>query len=93
VADEKSEKWHAEFREAGIDKVRGELLARRWPKEKLSAARQWVESEDARAWQAARGPGEGPPLRRNRKWIGYVVGAAGFAFMAVRAFRYMRHGF
>jgi hypothetical protein len=91
--EEKHEKWLAEFREAGVGKVRGELLQRRWPKDKLSLARVWVEREDTKNWQAARGTGEGRPLRHDRKWISYVVAAAGLGFAAFRAFRLMRHGF
>jgi len=73
-------------------------LARQRPndraaQDKLAAARQWVEREDTKKWQAARGPGDGPPIRRNRKWMGYVIGAAGIAFAAVRAFRFLKHGF
>jgi len=93
MADAKQEKWLEEFRAGGLEKVRGELVLRRWPKDKLAAARQWVEREDTKKWQAARGPGDGPPIRRNRKWMGYVIGAAGIAFAAVRAFRFLKHGF
>ena len=93
MADDKRERWLGEFKEAGAEKIRGELLLRRWPKDKLSAAREWVEREDAKNWQAARRPGDASPIRRNRKWMGYVIGAAGIAFAAVRAFRFMRHGF
>jgi hypothetical protein len=93
MAVDKREQWLAEFRGAGVDKVRGELALRRWPKEKLVAAREWTEREDAKLWQAARGPGEGAPVKRSRKWMGYVVAAVGLGFAAVRAFRFMRHGF
>ena len=94
MADINREKWLAEFREAGVEKVRGELALRRWPKDKLSLARQWTERQDAKNWQAARGPGpEAPPLRRNRRWMMYVLMAAGLGFAAVRAFRFLRYGF
>jgi hypothetical protein len=93
MADDKRASWLTEFKAAGVEKVRSELLLRRWPRDKMAAAREWVEREDNKRWQAQRGPGEGAPVKRNRKWMGYVVGAAGLAFAAVRAFRFMRHGF
>jgi hypothetical protein len=93
MAEDKSETWIAEFKVAGIDKVRNELMLRRWPKDKIATARQWVEREDARNWQAARGPGTGTFVKRNKRWISYVIGAIGLAFAAIRAFRFMRHGF
>ena len=93
MADDKRDKWLAEFREAGAEKIRSELVLRRWPKDKLSVARTWVEHEDNKQWQAARGPGEGTPVKRSRKWMGYVIAVVGFGFAAVRAFRFLRHGF
>jgi hypothetical protein len=93
MADVKREKWLAEFREAGVDKVRGELALRRWPKDKLVAAREWTEREDAKKWQADRGPSDGGAITRNRQWILYAAGVVGFAFAAVRVFRFLRHGF
>jgi hypothetical protein len=90
MADVKREKWIAEFREAGVDKVRGELALRRWPKDKLVVAREWTEREDAKKWQADRRPGEGGLIRRNRAWMMYAAAIVGFAFAAVRAFRLLR---
>jgi hypothetical protein len=87
------EKWLADFREAGTEKVRRDILTARWPKPKLAAARVWLEREDSKRWQAERGSGEGKPIRKNRQWMMYVIGAVGVAFAAVRAFRMLRHGF
>ena len=90
MADINREKWLAEFREAGVEKVRGELALRRWPKDKLSLARQWTERQDAKTWQESRGQGPGAPLRRNRRWMMYVIMAAGLGFAAIRL---LRHSF
>jgi hypothetical protein len=92
MADVKREKWLAEFKAAGVEKVRSELALRRWPKDKLAAAREWTEREDAKKWQAVRGPGEGVPVKRNRRWMLYIVFAIGLGFAAVRAFRMLRYG-
>ena len=90
MADVKREKWIAEFKEAGVDKIRGELALRRWPKDKLVAAREWTERQDAMKWQAERGPAASAPAKSNRRWMFFVVTAVGFAFFAVRAFRMLR---
>jgi hypothetical protein len=87
------EKWLAEFREGGPEKVRRDIMAARWPKEKRTAARVWLEREDNKRWQAERGSGDGKPVRKNRQWMMYVIGGIGVAFAAVRAFRMLRHGF
>ena len=86
MADINREKWLAEFREAGVEKVRGELALRRWPKDKLSLARQWTEREDAKNWQAARGPGRGRPDQTQPPLDDVRIMAAGLGFAAVRAF-------
>ncbi len=85
------EKWLAEFREAGTEKVRREILASRWPKEKRTAGRVWLEREDNKRWQAAR-TGEGAPIVKKRPWMMYLIGAIGIAFIAVRAIRMLRTG-
>jgi hypothetical protein len=86
------EKWLAEFREAGPEKIRRDIVTARWPKEKRSAARVWLEREDNKRWQAERGSGEGKPIVKKRPWMIYLIGAIGVAFMAVRAFRMLRTG-
>lgn len=86
------EKWLAEFRAGGAEKVRRDILSANWTKEKRAAARVWLEREDNKRWQAERGPGEGAPVRKNRKWMMYIIGAIGLAFLAIRAFRMLRSG-
>ena len=72
--------------------MRGELITGGWTKEKRAAARNWLEREDAKRWQAQRGPGEGAPVIKKRRWMVYFLGAIGIAFLAVRAFRMLRSG-
>jgi hypothetical protein len=85
--------YKPEFKELGLEKVRSELLMRRWDPEKLSAARVWVENQDAQRWLAGRGD-EPPKVRKKGipKWLIYVGAALGFAFVAVRLFKTMRWG-
>ena len=86
--------YKPEFKELGLEKVRSELLMRRWGPEKLSAARVWVENQDAQRWLAARGD-EPPRMLRTkelRKWAMYIVGAIGVAYAAARIFRTLRWG-
>lgn len=87
LAQRPSKDYIAEFRELGVDAVRQELLQRRWPPEKLSAARVWVESRDTHSWVASRS--DKPPVdrRKNRPlWVAILIGGALFAFAGVRLF-------
>jgi hypothetical protein len=80
--------YKPEFKELGVSRVRSELLARRWDKEKLAAARLWVENEDAHNWVAKRSdapPRQGPNLFR--KYAIYIAVAFGVAYACVRLFR------
>jgi hypothetical protein len=85
--------YKPEFRELGVEKVRSELLMRRWDPEKLSAARVWVEKEDAQRWLAGRGD-QAPRVRKKGipKWLLYIGIAFGITFAAVRLFRTLRWG-
>jgi hypothetical protein len=85
------ERFLAEFRGLGSERVRSELLLRRWPPEKISAAREWLEREDTRAWQLRRG--DTPAAVRaewKKKAIGYAIFAVGLLFAAVRLFRVLK---
>jgi hypothetical protein len=80
--------YKPEFNELGVDKVRSELLARRWDKDKLAAARLWVENQDAHNWVAKRSdapPRQGP--NNFRKYAMYIAIAFGVAYACVRLFR------
>jgi hypothetical protein len=73
--------WRAEFSELGADRVRSMLLGNTWERDKKAAARMWIETQDALAWQSKNGGGQGRPsliLRlRTAKWWKYVAPAAG----------------
>jgi hypothetical protein len=90
VSDTLTDKYRTEFKTLGIDRVRNELLLRRWPKDKLSAARQWVEREDVGDWLAKnRGaPTKKKPISKS-KWFGYLLAAGGVIFAVVRLLRMM----
>lgn len=77
-----SRDYKPEFQQLGLEKVRSELLMRRWEPEKLSAARVWVESQDAQRWLAGRGD-EPPKVRKKGvpKWLLYLGAAMGLAFV------------
>lgn len=85
--------YKPEFKELGVDRVRSELLARRWDKEKLAAARLWVENQDAQQWLSARSdapPRQGP--KPFRKYAVYIATAIGVAYACVRLFRMFKYG-
>jgi hypothetical protein len=86
--------YKPEFRELGLEKVRSELLMRRWDPEKLAAARIWVENQDTQQWLAGRGD-EPPRMLRTkelRKWAMYIVSAIGVAYAAARILKTLRWG-
>ena len=72
--------YKAEFGQLGVAQVRSELLARRWDKDKLSAARVWVENQDAQSWADSRSgkpARQGPkPFRKYAVWIAMIFGIA-----------------
>jgi hypothetical protein len=80
--------WKREFEAMGSAAVRAALIARRWDEEKRSAAREWLERNDAHSWQATRrgsGGGEAKStfdVFRRYKWVYYVV-AGGFGLFAL----------
>lgn len=85
------ERFLTEFRELGSERVRNELLVRRWPADKIAAAREWLEREDARAWQARRG--DAPVVKRaewKKKWLGYGIFAFGILFAGMRLLRVLK---
>jgi hypothetical protein len=85
--------YNPEFKELGAARVRSELLARRWDKEKLAAARLWVENQDAHNWAAKRSDAparQGPNLFR--RYAVYIAVGFGIAYACVRVFRTLRFG-
>jgi hypothetical protein len=82
--------WKREFETLGAPGVRAALIARRWDRDKRSAAREWLERSDAQTWQSTRPrTGEaaaagksGMDLFRRYKWIYYVL-AGGFGLFAL----------
>jgi hypothetical protein len=80
--------YKPEFKELGVDRMRSELLARRWDKEKLAAARLWVENQDAHNWAAKRSdvPARVGP-KPFRKYAVYIAMALGVVYACVRLFR------
>jgi len=85
--------YKAEFGELGLEKVRSELVMRRWEPDKLAAARLWVESKDTQQWLSGRG--EAKPIDK-KKWLRkyglYIVVAFGVAYALTRIYRSMRYG-
>lgn len=83
----KGKDYRAEFRELGVDKVRTELMQRRWEPEKLSAARVWVENQDNSSWMADRSDAPPSDKKKNfRRWAIYIAAAFGMAYAAGRIF-------
>ena len=84
-------RWNREFDQLGAEKVRGDLILGRWDKEKRSAARQWLERNDTRNWQAARprGSSRGTFIlnKRNAKWWAYATAAFFLIFGVIRLWR------
>jgi len=83
-ARQSREEWRREFNELGRDAVRAELLGSRWDREKKAAARIWIETADALAWQSRNPHGDGgsPSLilrLRSARWWKYVGPMAGAA--------------
>jgi hypothetical protein len=73
MAVDTQEQWLREFRKAGPDKVRADLVGARWEREKRSAAREWLDRRDAAAWAEAN-PEDAPrrSIKNTRFWI-YAV--------------------
>lgn len=73
--------WREEFEELGVAQVRARMRGSEWNREKKAAARVWVETSDARAWQQKHKADEGRmPLMmrvRSAKWWRYAMPAFG----------------
>lgn len=84
--------WRSEFKTLGAEGVRREIALGRWPKEKLSVARQWLQLEDIHKWQH-QAPASPPRSSKSlRVWAQYVGIAFAVLYAAARLFRLMRHG-
>ena len=84
---------HSEFRALGAAEVRRRVMMRRWPPEKLAAARAWLERRDIEAWDARRsGVSPRPRSDWRRKWLPYAVGGLGVLFMALRLLQMLKRG-
>ncbi len=87
--------WDAQFERLGASKVRAALLASKWSADKRDAARAWVETRDAHAWQAQRNEDEGQGSLiltfRRIKWWRYVAPALVILGGLRIAFRIFRH--
>src|SRR5690349_12173362 len=90
-------RWTAEFDEIGRDRVRSEVLLGRWPADKRSHARQWLERQDVQAWQARAETGTGTrglsKLRVNRWVLGTISGIVFGGFAIFRLLRQFKAGF
>ena len=83
-----SKDYGSEFSALGVDAVRKQLLLRRWPTEKLAAARVWVESRDNQSWLAGRGDAAPVDRKKNfRRWAIYIATAFGLAYVGARVLR------
>ncbi len=88
--DPATERYRAEFASLGAERVRSELMLRRWPKHKLVAARQWLERADVQSWMATRK--DPPPVKKKaarKTWMIYAATGAGMLFAAFRLLRMM----
>lgn len=77
---ENPENWTREFKELGADKVRSSLTTGQWDREKRAAARVWIETTDALAWQRSRpsdaeGSGSFMLRLRTASWWRYAAPA------------------
>jgi hypothetical protein len=91
------ERWTAEFDEIGRDRVRSEVMLGRWPPDKRSHARQWLERQDVSAWQArvATGGSTGGLSKfRVNRWVLAAISGIGFGgFALFRILRQFKVGF
>ena len=90
---DRSSRFIAEFEEMGLATVREELVRRRWHKEKLSAARQWVERKDVGQWSASHtGPGKARGADKSkRRWVMILLGVGAALFVGIRILRSLGH--
>lgn len=92
MSDTFTDKYRDEFKDLGVSRVRNELVLRRWHKDKLSAARLWVERQDVGDWVAShRDTTPKPPRSQSKKKIlGYVIFAFGLILAAERLLTMLR---
>lgn len=80
--------YKPEFEQLGLEAVRRELPMRRWDRDKLAAARLWVEGQDAQHWLSDHK--DTPPREKPKwmkKWALYIIVVFGVGYAAVRIFR------
>ena len=86
-AAERRRDFRKEFEEAGRDRVRSDLMYRRYPAEKSREARVWLEQQDAEDWQKGHVTQEKVSLLRNKtllKFVPYIGGGALILFSLAR---------
>jgi hypothetical protein len=81
--------YKPEFKELGAERVRMELLKRRWDPDKLAAARIWVENADTHNWVSDRKDTPAGGKNNFRKWAVIIAGVFGFLFVAARILKMM----
>lgn len=86
------EDWSSEFRALGTAKVLHELAQGRWPRDKLAAARQWIQLEDVRSWQKRAPAHPAGWSSRFRDWARYFFSGIALLYTLARLFRIMRFG-
>jgi hypothetical protein len=85
--------YRPDFVRLGVEQVRADVLHRRYEPEKLAAARQWLECEDARRWLAGRSDVPRRPRPEwLKRWAGYIAAAIGLAYDTARLVRILRYG-
>ncbi len=89
--------WSREFRDLGAARVRSALVTGQWEREKRAAARLWIETTDALAWQEARGNSPTQSLSfmarlKGGKWWRYAAAAIGLAIGLGMIWRRLRAG-
>ena len=92
MSEEPTHSWSDEFRTLGLEAVRREIAVGRWPQDKLSAAKRWLQLQDIRQWQK-RTP---VTAARTSGWFRasarYLFGAFALLYAAAKLFRILRFG-
>ena len=88
---DRTSRFFAEFEELGVARVRKELSGRRWNREKLAAARQWIDRKDVGQWADKHtGPGKARGSKKERsKWVAILIAVAAALFLGIRFLRQM----
>ncbi|HZP20980.1 MAG TPA: hypothetical protein VFB16_12330 [Bauldia sp.] len=99
VNDAVRKRWSAEFAELGIERVRSQVVLKRWPPEKITFAREWIHLQDVKTWQT-KTPASAPGakvglarLRMNKKVWGAIAGIMFGGFALVRILARFKGGF